>query len=443
MKKKILFVIDSLVCAGAEKSLVTLLSLIDYSKYDVDLQMFAYGRPLDELIPKEVNILKPFKYTTFLESGLMQSLNGCFRDKKIKMLKARLKYSIALRKGKFSNATKARLYWQNVSEVIENNTKEYDVAISYAQGVPTFYVAEKVSATKKYAWVNVSYRLNYEDKVFQEKYYDKYNKIVAVSDSAQDIFIGTFPKYKDSTCVIYDINDSNMINKMSNIGDTYEDKFEGIRILTIGRLAHQKGYDIALEACKILKSRGIKFRWYVLGKGQLEPEIKKYIYENNLDEEFKLLGITSNPYKYLKSRGIKFRWYVLGKGQLEPEIKKYIYENNLDEEFKLLGITSNPYKYIKDCDIYVQTSRFEGFGLAIAEARMLNVPVVTTEFDAVYNQMIDGKNGLVVKMNSTAVAEGICELINNKKLYDNIVSYLTQEKKGNTEELDKFYSLIN
>ena len=396
MKKKILFVIDSLVCAGAEKSLVTLLSLIDYSKYDVDLQMFAYGRPLDELIPKEVNILKPFKYTTFLESGLMQSLNGCFRDKKIKMLKARLKYSIALRKGKFSNATKARLYWQNVSEVIENNTKEYDVAISYAQGVPTFYVAEKVSATKKYAWVNVSYRLNYEDKVFQEKYYDKYNKIVAVSDSAQDIFIETFPKYKDSTCVIYDINDSNMINKMSNIGDTYEDKFEGIRILTIGRLAHQKGYDIALEACKILKSRGIKFRWYVLGKGQLEPEIKKYIYENNLDEEFKLLGITSNPYKY-----------------------------------------------IKDCDIYVQTSRFEGFGLAIAEARMLNVPVVTTEFDAVYNQMIDGKNGLVVKMNATAVAEGICELINNKKLYDNIVSYLTQEKKGNTEELDKFYSLIN
>ena len=396
MKKTILFVIDSLVCAGAEKSLVTLLSLIDYSKYDVDLQMFAYGRPLDELIPKEVNILKPFKYTTFLESGLMQSLNGCFRDKKIKMLKARLKYSIALRKGKFSNATKARLYWQNVSEVIENNTKKYDVAISYAQGVPTFYVAEKVSATKKYAWVNVSYRLNYEDKVFQEKYYDKYNKIVAVSDSAQDIFIGTFPKYKDSTCVIYDINDSNMINKMSNIGDTYEDKFEGIRILTIGRLAHQKGYDIALEACKILKSRGIKFRWYVLGKGQLEPEIKKYIYENNLDEEFKLLGITSNPYKY-----------------------------------------------IKDCDIYVQTSRFEGFGLAIAEARMLNVPVVTTEFDAVYNQMIDGKNGLVVKMNATAVAEGICELINNKKLYNNIVSYLTQEKKGNTEELDKFYSLIN
>ena len=395
MKKNILFVIDSLVCAGAEKSLVTLLSLIDYSKYDVDLQMFAYGRPLDELVPKEVNILKPFKYTTFLEAGLAESLKGCLKDKKIKMLNARLKYSIAIRKGKFSNATKARLYWENVSNVIENNSKKYDIAISYAQGVPTFYVAEKIKAEKKFAWVNVSYRLNDKDKVFQEKYYDKYNKIVAVSDSAKNIFIETFPKYKNNIEIIYDINDSNMINKMSNIGDTYEDQFEGIRILTIGRLAYQKGYDIALEACKILKSRGINFRWYVLGKGQLEVEIKQYINENDLSKEFKLLGITANPYKY-----------------------------------------------IKDCDIYVQTSRFEGFGLAIAEARMLNVPVVATEFDAVYNQMIDGKNGLVVKMDSTAVADGICELVNNKNIYNEIVSYLEKEKKGNTEELDKFYSLI-
>ena len=43
MKKNILFSIDSLHCAGAEKSLTTLLSLIDYSKYEVDLMMFGHG----------------------------------------------------------------------------------------------------------------------------------------------------------------------------------------------------------------------------------------------------------------------------------------------------------------------------------------------------------------------------------------------------------------
>ena len=57
MKKRLLFVIDSLPCAGAEKSLVTLLSRLDYEKYEVDLQLFAYGWTLDELVPKQVNFL--------------------------------------------------------------------------------------------------------------------------------------------------------------------------------------------------------------------------------------------------------------------------------------------------------------------------------------------------------------------------------------------------
>ena len=129
---------------------------------------------------------------------------------------------------------------------------------------------------------------------------------------------------------------------MSDQGQSYNDNYTGLRILTIGRLANQKGYDMALEACKILKEKGIEFKWYSLGIGPLKEEIEKYINENNL-------------------------------------------ENN----FKLLGVKSNPYPFIKDCDIYVQTSRFEGFGIAIAEARMLNKPVVTTRFDAVYNQMKD------------------------------------------------------
>ena len=52
MKKKLLFVIDSLDCAGAEKSLVTLLSLLDYSKYNVDLFLFGHGGDLRKISPK-------------------------------------------------------------------------------------------------------------------------------------------------------------------------------------------------------------------------------------------------------------------------------------------------------------------------------------------------------------------------------------------------------
>ena len=70
MKKTILFCIDSLDCAGAEKSLVTLLSMLDYTKYEVDLMLFAHGNVLEELVPGEVNILKPLKYTEFARMNI-------------------------------------------------------------------------------------------------------------------------------------------------------------------------------------------------------------------------------------------------------------------------------------------------------------------------------------------------------------------------------------
>ena len=146
--------------------------------------------------------------------------------------------------------------------------------------------------------------------------------------------------------------------------------------------------------------------------------------------------------KILKEKGINFRWYALGKGPLKSDIEEYIKKHELEEYFVLLGVKANPDPYIKDADIYVQTSRFEGFGLAIAEARMLNTPVVTTEFDAVYNQIVQGKNGLVVDMNSKSIADGILKLINDTELRNSIIDYLKKEKKGNTEELEKFYKLI-
>ena len=183
---------------------------------------------------------------------------------------------------------------------------------------------------------------------------------------------------------------------MANLETGFNDGFDGIKILTIGRLAHQKGYDLALDACERL--------------------IKK---------------------------GLKFKWYVLGKGPLRKDMEKEIINRGLDKHFVLLGVKANPYPYIRGADIYVQTSKYEGFGLAIAEARMLNVPVVTTKFDAVYNQMVDGKNGLVVDMNGDSVYRGIMNYITNPSLKDSVINYLKTEKKGNVEEINKFYELIS
>ncbi|MGG1629489.1 glycosyltransferase [Rossellomorea sp. NRS-1567] len=394
-KKNLLFVIDSLEVAGAEKSLVSLLSLLNYSQYNVDLMLFSHGGTFEKLLPKEVNVLKPLKYSTFAKLSIKRALLKSLEKGYFRMLISRISYSMEIKRKQYSNRGKARIFWDKLSNNIEKNPKTYDIAISYAQGVPTFYVAEKVKAKKKLAWVNVSYRLTGKDKVFQKKYYDQYDKIVGVSESTKEIFLETFPEYRSKMEVIYDINNPQFISDMADIGDGYEDYFDGVRILTIGRLARQKGYDIALEACK-----------------------------------------------KLKEKGINFKWYVLGKGPLEEEIRQYVVTHDLTDHFILLGVKANPYPFIKKSDIYVQTSKFEGFGLAIAEARMLNVPVVTTNFDAVYNQMVQNKNGLVVNMDSESVADGIINLIINHDLRNEITEYLKLEKKGNVEEIEKFYNLV-
>ncbi len=392
MKKKLLFVIESLVCAGAEKSLVTLLNILDYSKYDVDLQLFAYGGEFQPLVPKEVNILPTLGYF----KSATQSLAKCFLGNP-KHAVSRLRYSLRLRSGCLTHPQKAVLFWQCAHNCFPQAEKEYDVAIAYAQGTPTFYVADCIKAKKKIAWINVTYKPDGVYREFIDRYYDKFDRINCVSESAHETFKEIFPERTHKSVVILDINDYSTIAKFAKLESSVNGymNFNGTKILTVGRLAPQKGYDIALEACKILKERNVDFCWYVLGRGSQEQEIREYIKRHSLENHFILLGTRANPYPY--------------------------YLNS---------------------DIYVQTSKFEGFGLAIAEARMLNIPVVTTRFDAVYAQMVENENGLVVDMTPEAVADGIERLISDKALYNHIREYQSQEKKGNTEEIEKFYELI-
>lgn len=143
----------------------------------------------------------------------------------------------------------------------------------------------------------------------------------------------------------------------------------------------------------------------------------------------------------MKERRIPFVWYVVGdggRGPIEEDIDRYHIEDN----FILLGAKDNPYPYMKAADIYVQTSRFEGYCLTLAEARILEKPCVATAFDVVFDQIIDGENGLVVDMNAEAVVNGIERLMKDQALYDHIRECQKKEKKGNIEEIEKFYELV-
>lgn len=392
-KKRLLFVIDSLVAAGAERSLVTLLSMLDYEKYEVDLQLFGYGGEFEQFLPKEVNLLPPLRYNEFLCKSLADKI-GSF---KFRFFLTWLVSSIRLRIGRHNNREIARILWSSCRKCYVVNSKNYDVAIAYAQGIPTFYVADVILSDKKLAWVNVDYNLSGFDRKFQRPRYSKIDTIVAVSESSMNSFIEGMPYFSNKIRIVHDIISCEFITKMSQISPVIKYKEDVHNIITVARLIKwQKGYDIALEVCRILRDRGISFNWYIIGKG---------------------------PYR--------------------EDMEKYISKYRLDDKITFLNTTPNPYPYIKNSTIYVQTSRHEGYGLSIAEARILNIPVVTTAFNGVYNQMIPEKNGIVVPIDAKAVADAIEDLLNHPEKRSKISEFQRNEKKGNSEELQKFYSLIN
>lgn len=389
-KKRLLFTIDSLTIGGAERSLVTLLNLLDYTRYEVDLQLFAFGGALEQFLPAEVHVLPPLNWTRYLAQPLWRQLLHP------RMSAARMAYSLKIRRPGLSHADKACLYWQTVGKYIHPAAKTYDVAIGYAQGVPTFYTIDKVAAQKKYVWVNVDYRISEGVRQYQRQFYQKSDAIVCVSDLVKDVFsTEVFPEFGHKMQIMWDIIDGSMITRMAALkSEKSIDRSDPV-LLTVGRLCNQKGYDLAFQAAKILRDRGVRFRWYVVGRGYYQKEIEQYVAANQLQEHFILLGATSNPYAYMRQ-----------------------------------------------CDVYVQTSRHEGFGLTIAEARMLDRPVVCTNFEGCTMQLTDGRNGLIVPLDPAAIADAVERLLHDQQLYASIQAVQQNEKKGNTEEIKRFYQLI-
>ena len=395
-KKKLLFVNESLALAGGEKSLIALLSKLDPNKYEIDLQLFKYGKELDAFIPEHVNILPPLPYTQFVTKGWFKNIGTLINLSTIGFFISKLTYSINIRRGAYNHPEKSQIYWRAAANSLTVSNKKYDVAIAYAQGIPTYYVIDKTEAKRKIAWVNTNVDFPPVNKIFQKSYYKKYDVIVPVSEITKEHLNNVFPQLRSKYYTIYDMIDYAYILNMASLKTVNFNK-KIFNILTVSRLnQYMKGFDITLQVCKILKERGVIFHWYVLGEGSYREKIQEFVAVNKLESFITLLGTNSNPYPYYKS-----------------------------------------------ADLYVQTSRKEGFGISIAEARLLNLPVVTTRFDTVFMQMVHGKNGLVVDINATAVANAIELLMKNKQLYNAIIEYQKQEQKENYESVEKFDRLIN
>lgn len=393
MKKKILFVIPSLRSGGAEKSLITLLSLFDYEKYDVDLLSFRRDGLFFDKIPQEVNVIKGTEDYEIFDGDAKSAIKYFIKKGKISSAIDRIKYIKCYKES--DSALREDKMWSLLKKQLPVITKKYDCAIGYLEGNASYFVADDVCAERKICYVHNDFKKLDLDKEKNRKLFQKCDKVVTVSqvclESLEDEFCDLIEKF----AVIENITSPKILNKYAEEISPYggEDR---TTITTVGRLAAQKAIDLAVKACAELKERGKSVRWYHIGIGELKTEIEELI----------------------KSL-------------------------SLEDDFILLGERSNPYPYIAGCDIYVQSSRYEGKSIAIDEAKCLKRPIVTTNFTTVADQITDGVNGLISEMNEIDIADKIEKLIDDADLRNKLSENLSKEKTGNEEEIEKLYRLLN
>ncbi|WP_159020236.1 glycosyltransferase [Algibacter sp. L3A6] len=382
--KKIAFIIESLQCGGAEKSLVTLLQNIDCETYNIDLIVNIDNSAFQKFVPKNVNI---------------NVINIYSEVNPLTMFYLRLLFKIRKTLNKKNKHHIAQLHWKTFGKQIKKLDKVYDIAVAYNQGFATYYTAEKVKADKKFAWLNIDYQKAGYNIKFDLNKYQVFNTVVTVSDECNESFVSELKKINHTikTTVIKDITDVDIVNKLSSEHQGLIPNDNLINICSVGRLAEQKGWHLAIEALEILIKKGRNIKWYIIGEGPKRNELERLIEKKQL-------------------------------------------KNNLI----LLGYKENPYPYIKSCNIYVQTSLFEGLGLTVIEAAILNKPIVTTNFPTAYTIINNEKTGLICDMNSNSIAKAIETYIENKEFTDFIVNNLSiKENTDKEDSLEKISLLLN
>ena len=270
----------------------------------------------------------------------------------------------------------------------------YDVVIALKEG-PIMKELAWVYAKKKYVWVHVDYHfMHWTESYFkssnnERKCMQKFDKVVCVSQAVSDSIIATVGD-PGNLCVKYNPIDVYRITRFSKQPCEQQKTLGKFLFVSAGRLVAQKNYFLLLDVCSSLG--------------------KKY----------------------------DFELWILGDGPdrqgLEEKIRKLLISN-----VKLLGNQNNPYPYIKAADAFISAATWESYGLAIQEALILGVPVITTECPAI-KEVFDTRFGLLINNSFSALYDSMEKMIVNSNLCKdyrhNIEQYYSTEDLYETRNRD-------
>lgn len=391
--KRILFVIPSMRIGGAEKSLANLLNLIDLNEYDINLLMFKPGGDLLQQIPSGIHILETDP-SLFYAYKCDKNVFSCKAGVQSEILRI---FSTGVCKILYGNCARQKRWTKFYKALLPKLDSEYDVAIGYLEGDASYYVIDKVNAKRKILWVHSNFdniKKNEDASIYKE-YFREADKVVSISNKCVQVLQDNYPDMRNKFVFLPNLTSSVVLTNTAKAA--IDEKFlkDTFNIVSVGRLTEAKGFDMAIDALKILKERKVPVHWWIVGDGELRECLEKQVRNNGVEQ-------------YLT----------------------------------FLGSKSNPYPYMNNADLIVQTSRWEGKSVVLDEAKILGKPILATAYATVKDQVINGKEGVIVEMNAEAIAMEIDHLIKDKSTLNSIQQYLMNHDYGNQNEIVKYYELF-
>ena len=399
--KKILFVINTLGCGGAERAMLDLFAALEPEKYKIALFVLTGQGELSCELPEHVHLLnKNYTDVSVLTKEGRKILAKC-------VLRAGIGKGLFIRRASYlvkniRNMKKRgkiltdKLCWRILSDGAPVSKRKYDLAVSYLEGGATYYVADHVNAKKKAAFVHIDYGKAGYTRELDLDCYSKFDKIFTVSDEVKEHFLKVYPEYEKKVSVFHNMVNQERIRRRADDGKGFEDDFQGFRILTVGRLTGQKRYDIAIQAMTLLKEKS----------------------------------------------SVPVRWYVLGEGDLRESLEKQIKDAHLEQDFILLGVKSNPFPYYRECDLYVHATGFEGKSIAIQEAQTLGKPILATDCSGNREQILQDVDGRMCSLDPENISTEILWMMAHPekcRLYgENAERKILHSREG----FEKFKALI-